>query len=113
MCWLALSERKLSTASLRRLGYFPAEPCPPERRLGIRQGQTVVARLFKALKIFPAVGGLLVFAELPHEYERAGAVNVSNIDVKVPMRGEWRNEIVTFARLPAAWTVQQFTESTI
>ena len=52
----------LSTASLRRSGCFPAEPCHPERHLGIRQGQEVVARLFEALKIFPAVGGQLVFA---------------------------------------------------
>ena len=96
MCWLALSERKqewlpegshcagwspaqlgsenLSTVSLRRSGCFPAEPCPPERHWRIRQGQAVVARLFEALKIFPAVGGQPVFAELlpacghvPHE----------------------------------------------
>jgi hypothetical protein len=71
MCWLALSERKqewlpegshcagrspaqsgsenLSTASLRRSGCFPAEPCPPERHWRIRLGQAVVARLFEAL----------------------------------------------------------------
>jgi hypothetical protein len=48
-----------------------------------------------ALKIFPAVGGQLVFAELRHEYERAGEVDVSDIDVPVLMRGEWLNE--TFA----------------
>jgi hypothetical protein len=102
MCWLALSERKqewlpegsncagqspaqwgsenLSTASLRRSGCFPTEPCRPERDWRIRQGEAVVARLLVAWKIFPAVGGQLVFAQLRHEYERAGDVDVSNID---------------------------------
>ena len=101
MCWLALSERKqewlpegshcagwspaqlgsenLSTVSLRRSGCFPAEPCPPERHWRIRQGQAVVARLFVALKIFPAVVGQLVFAvplpacdHVPHESPSGG-----------------------------------------
>jgi hypothetical protein len=81
MAWLALSERNLSTASLRRSGCFPAEHCPPERHWGIRLGQAVVARLFAALKIFPAVGGQLVFAELRHESERGGDVDIGNIDV--------------------------------
>jgi hypothetical protein len=36
---------------------------------------------------FPAVGGLLVFAEHRHEYERAGDVDFGNIDVPVLMRG--------------------------
>jgi hypothetical protein len=80
MGWLALSERNLSTASPRRSVCFPAEPCPPERNRRIRQGQAVVARLLVALKIFPAVGGQLVCGELRHEYERAGDVDVSNID---------------------------------
>jgi hypothetical protein len=40
------------------------------RRWWIRQGQAVVA-------------------ELRHEYERGGDVDVSNIDVPVLMRGEW------------------------
>jgi hypothetical protein len=55
-----LSSENLSTASLRRSGCFPAEPCPPERHWRIRQGQAVVAGLFVALKIFPAVVGQLV-----------------------------------------------------
>jgi hypothetical protein len=42
----------LSTASLRRSGCFPAEPCLPKRYWRIRQGEAVVARLFEALKIF-------------------------------------------------------------
>jgi hypothetical protein len=50
-----------------------------------------------ALKIFPAVVGQLVFAELHHEYERPGDVDVSNIDVPVLMRGEWLNETFAFA----------------
>jgi len=54
--------------------------------------------------MFPDVGGQLVFAELRHEYERAGDVDVSNINVPVLMRGEWLNETLTFARLPATWT---------
>ena len=69
----------LATASLRRSGCFPAEPCPPERHRSIRQGQAGVARLFEALKTFPAVGGQLVFAELlpacdhvPHESPSGG-----------------------------------------
>jgi hypothetical protein len=99
-----LGSENLSTASLRRSGCFPAEPCPPERHWRIRQGQALVARLFEALKIFPAVGGQLVFAELRHEYERPGDVNVSNIDVPVLMRGEWLNETFTFTRLLATWT---------
>ncbi|MGV2339444.1 MAG UNVERIFIED_CONTAM: hypothetical protein LVR18_37385 [Planctomycetaceae bacterium] len=36
----------------------------------------VVARLLKALTIFPAVCGLLVFAERRHEYERVGIVHL-------------------------------------
>ncbi len=87
----------LSTASLRRSGYFPAEPRPPERSWRIRQTQAVVARLFGALKIFPAVDGQLVFAELRPEYERAGDFDVSNIDVPVLMRREWLNETFAFA----------------
>ena len=106
MCWLALSERKqewlpegshcagwspaqlgsenLSTASLRRSGCFPAEPCPPERHWRIRQGQAVVARLFEALKIFPAVGGQLVFAErkrptIPSPHPRGGQLSAWEI----------------------------------
>ena len=59
-----LGSENLSTVSLRRSGCFPAEPCPPERHWRVRQGQAVVAGLFEALKIFPAVGGQLVFAEL-------------------------------------------------
>ncbi len=126
MCWLALSERKQewlpegshcagrspaqwgsenrSTASLRRSGCFPAEPCLPERHLRKCQGQAVVARLFDALQIFPAVVGQLVCAVPRHENERAGDVDVSNIDVPVLMRGEWLNETFTFARLLATWT---------
>ncbi len=69
--------------------------------------------LLEALKIYPAVGGHLVSAELRREYERAGAADVSNIDVPVLMRGEWLNETFTLARLLATWTVQRFTESTI
>jgi hypothetical protein len=45
----------------------------------MRQGQAVVARLFVALKIFPAVGGPLVFAvplpacdDVPHESPSGG-----------------------------------------
>gem|GEM_PF-6375314 len=45
-----------------------------------------------------------MFAELRQEYERAGDVDVSNIDVPVLMRGEWLNETFTFKRLPATWT---------
>jgi hypothetical protein len=81
--------------------------------LRIRQGQAVVARLFDALKIFPAVVGQLVSAVPRHENERAGDVDVSNIDVPVLMRGEWLNEIFTLARLLATWTVRRFTDSTI
>ena len=66
-----------------------------------------------ALRIFSAVGGQLVFAELRYEYERGGDVDVSNIDVPVLMRGEWLTETFTFARLLAAWTVQRFSSSTI
>jgi hypothetical protein len=101
MSWLALSERKqewlpegshcagrstaqwgsenLSTASLRRSGCFPAEPCPPERHWRIRQGQAVVARRFVALKFFSAVVGQLLFAVplpafdyVPHESPSGG-----------------------------------------
>jgi hypothetical protein len=96
-------------ASLRRSGCFPAEPCLPERHLRIRQGQGVVARLFVALKIFPAVVGQLVFAELRHEYERASDVDVSNINVPVLVRGERLNKTFALARLLATWTVQRFT----
>jgi hypothetical protein len=56
-----------------------------------------VARLFVALKIFPAVGGQLVFAELRYAYERGGDVDVSNIDVPVLMRGEWLNNSFALA----------------
>jgi hypothetical protein len=66
-----------------------------------------------ALKIFPAVGGQLVFAELRHEYERAGEVDVINIDMPVLVRGEWLNKTFALARLLATWAVQRFTESTI
>jgi hypothetical protein len=45
-----LASENLLTASLRRSGCFPAEPCLPERHWRIRQGQAVVARLFVALK---------------------------------------------------------------
>ncbi len=44
-----LGSENLSTASLRRSGCFPAEPCLHERHWRIRQGQAVVARLFEAL----------------------------------------------------------------
>jgi hypothetical protein len=89
-----LGSENLSTASLRRSGCFPAEPCPPERHWRIRQGQEVVARLFEALKIFPAVGGQLVFAV---------------INVPVLVRGERLNKTFALARLLATWTVQRFT----
>ena len=79
----------------------------------MRQGQAVVARLFEALKIFPAVGGQLVFAVPCHEYKRAGDVDVSNINVPVLVRGERLNKTSALARLLATWTVQRFTESTI
>ena len=86
------------------LGLLPSRACPPERHWRIRQGQAIVARLFVALKTFPAVSGQLVFAELRHEYERASDVDVSNINVPVLMRGECLNETFTFARLRATWT---------
>jgi hypothetical protein len=66
----------------------PSQPCPAARDWRIRQGQAVVAGLFVALRIFPAVVGQLVFVELRHEYECAADVDVSNIDVPVLMRGE-------------------------
>jgi hypothetical protein len=68
------------------------------------QGQAVVARLFDALKIFPAVVGQLVCAVPRHEYERAGDVDVSNINVPVPVRGERLNKTFALARLLATWT---------
>ena len=65
--------------TLRRSGCFPAEPCPPERRWSTRQGQAVIAGLFEALQIFPAVVGQLVFAvplpacdHVPHESPSGG-----------------------------------------
>jgi hypothetical protein len=66
-----------------------------------------------ALRIFPAVVGQPVFVALRHEYECAGDVDVSNIDVPVLTRGEWPNETFTFPRFLATWTVQRFTESPI
>jgi hypothetical protein len=65
------------------------------------------------LKLYPAVGGQLVSAELHREYEHAGNADVSNIDVPVLMRGEWLNATFTLARLIATRTVQRFTELTI
>jgi hypothetical protein len=47
-----LGSENLSTASLRRSGCFPAEPCTPERHWRIRQGQAVVARLFRGVEDF-------------------------------------------------------------
>jgi hypothetical protein len=86
-----LGSENPSMASLRRSGCFAAEPCSSERRRWIPQGQAVVARLFLALKIFPAVSGQLVFAELRREDRRAGDVDVSNISVPGLLRGEWLN----------------------
>ncbi|MGV2340110.1 MAG UNVERIFIED_CONTAM: hypothetical protein LVR18_41010 [Planctomycetaceae bacterium] len=65
------------------------------------------------MKIFPAVGGQVVFAVPRHEYKRAGDVDVSNINVPVLVRGERLNKTSALARLLATWTVQRFTESTI
>ena len=64
---------------------------------------------FERTEPVDGISQALVFAELRHEYERAGDVDVSNIDVPVLMRGEWLNETFTFARLFATWTVQRFT----
>ena len=44
-----------------------------------------------------------------HEYERAGDVDVSNINVPVLVRGERLNKTFALARLLATWTVQRFT----
>jgi hypothetical protein len=44
-----------------------------------------------------------------HEYERAGDVDVSNINVPVLVRGERLNKTLALARLLATWTVQRFT----
>ena len=55
----------------------------------------------------------LGFAELCHEYERVGDVDVMNIDMPVLVRGEWLSKTFALARLLATWAVQRFTESTI
>jgi hypothetical protein len=52
--------RNLSTPALRRSGCFAAGPYPPERRLGVRRGWTVVAMLFVGSETLPAVGGQLI-----------------------------------------------------
>jgi hypothetical protein len=85
----------LSTASLRRSGCFPAERCHPERHWRISQGQAVVARLFVALKIFPAVVGQLVFAvpvpacdHVPHESPSGGLPTCP-----VVSRSLWQNGV--------------------
>ncbi len=44
-----------------------------------------------------------------HKYERAGDVDVSNINVPVLVRGERLNKTFALARLLATWTVQRFT----
>jgi hypothetical protein len=52
--------RNLATPGFRRSGCFAAGPYPPERRLGVRRGWTVVAKLFVGSETLPAVGGQLI-----------------------------------------------------
>jgi hypothetical protein len=60
--------------------------------------QQVLANVLAGFERTEPVDGIsqaLVFAELRHEYERAGDVDVINIDMPVLVRGEWLNK--TFA----------------
>jgi hypothetical protein len=52
---------------------------------------------FVGSKIFPAVGRLLVFAELRHVYKRADEVDVISINAPVLMRAEWLNGTFSIA----------------
>ncbi len=77
----------------------PAAPAVRGRTAsgGLEAPACLVAMFFVGSKIFPAVGRLLVFAELRHVYKRADEVDVISINVPVLMCAEWLNGTFSIA----------------